>query len=342
VNYSDYKFAVSGNKIFFSLGAIKGVGQAAVDSIIEERARLPDKKFESPEDFFENVDLRKVNKKTIECLIKAGAFDSFGVERSELMVGYPRYIDRAEQSRKDKEMGQVSLFSLVEDIKKDEKIVLDKVAPWRKTEKLFHEKSVLGFYLSDHPLRGVTELAKSWISHSVSELFKIESKVPVSLLGMVNSLREIITKKGTRMAFGQLEDLTGSIEVVVFPNTYADYEIVLKSEGALLIKGQYEVSDGGSGKILVEEVKKLENEFLKTKKIHLKLTPEVLSQLDNLKEIIERYPGDTPIQFHLQLDDIGKKVSLDLLQPKGLMASHELIEKLQSASKDMSWIHLQQ
>lgn len=341
VNYSDYKFAVSGEKIFFSLGAIKGVGRAAVDSIVEEREKMPNKVFSGLEDFFEHIDLRKVNKKTMECLIKAGAFDSFHSNRAELFLGYTKFIERAELSRKDRELGQESLFAMAEDIQEQEKISLGKVAPWRKAEKLSYEKNVLGFYLSDHPLSGIDELAKAWVSHSVAQLQSVENKTTVTLMGMVNSLREIITKKGTRMAFAQLEDLTGSLELVVFPNVYLESELSLKSDGILLVRGNYERSDGGSGKILVEEVKKLETEILKSKRMHIKITSQVSDKLENLKEIFESFPGETPLQLHLCLDDIGKKVSMDLLEPKGVATSPDLIERLHLAVGNQGWIHLQ-
>ena len=116
INKSDYKFSVSDNQIFFSLGAIKGVGKAAVEAILEARKSMPEKSFESLEQFFEAVDLRRVNKKTIECLIKSGAFDGFGSNRAELMAGFPRFIERADQAKKDQEVGQVSLFALNDEI----------------------------------------------------------------------------------------------------------------------------------------------------------------------------------------------------------------------------------
>ena len=106
INHSDFKFSVEGDKIFFSLGAIKGVGKSAVESIIEARQAKEDKSFESLEDFFESIDLRRVNKKTIECLIKAGAFDGFGANRAELMGGYTQFIERADRAKKDRELGQ--------------------------------------------------------------------------------------------------------------------------------------------------------------------------------------------------------------------------------------------
>src|SRR5690606_12059145 len=111
VNMSDFLFTVNGDDIIFSLGAIKGVGGAAVESILQARSEQPEQKFETLDDFFASVDLRKVNKKTIESLIKAGAFDEFGYNRRELLDGYPLFIESQERQRKDKELGQFDLFA---------------------------------------------------------------------------------------------------------------------------------------------------------------------------------------------------------------------------------------
>ncbi|MCB0367309.1 MAG: DNA polymerase III subunit alpha, partial [Bdellovibrionales bacterium] len=197
VNHSEYKFTVKGNEIYFSLGAIKGVGQAAVDALLEARESKPEKKFETLEDFFATVDLRRVNKKTVECLIKAGAFDGFGANRAELTENYPRFIERAEQSRKDREVGQVSLFAMVEEVQEQEKVRVEKRAPWTRGLRLAGEKEVLGFYLSDHPLKGLDKLASRWVSANIAGLQDLNSKSNVRILGLISTMREIITKKGT-------------------------------------------------------------------------------------------------------------------------------------------------
>ena len=229
---------MNGDEIYFSLGAIKGVGQAAVESILEARENMPDKKFETLEDFFNNVDLRRVNKKTVECLIKSGAFSGFGFHRAQIMEGYANFVAHAESLRRDKEVGQASLFAIDEDIQEAQKVVLPEMEPWNRSARLAFEKEVLGFYLSDHPLKGISDVTKIWAEKSVKDLKSLTTKSKQSVLGLVSTFREIITKKGTRMAFVQLEDLTGVMELVVFPNAYAEYEMEIKSEKPLLITGQ--------------------------------------------------------------------------------------------------------
>ncbi|WP_374073275.1 DNA polymerase III subunit alpha [Bdellovibrio bacteriovorus] len=168
VNFSDYLFDVHGDEIYFGLGAIKGVGQNAVEAIIEAREGLPEKKFTSLDEFFNSIDLRRVNKKVIECLIKAGAFDGFGGHRAQLIAGYQKYLDRAQGLQKDKELGQASLFDLGPST--ETKVSLEECKPWSRTASLSYEKEVLGFYLSDHPLKGFDTLSELWTSCKVADL----------------------------------------------------------------------------------------------------------------------------------------------------------------------------
>ena len=342
VNYSEYKFTVKGDEIYFSLGAIKGVGQSAVESIIEARENKPEKKFESLEDFFESVDLRKVNKKTIECLIKAGAFDDFGYNRAELINGYLKFIDRADRVRKDADMGQVSLFSLDESIEEADKVSIDPCADWSRSQKLSYEKEVLGFYLSDHPMNGIDSLAKPWISDEIQNLVTKEKKQATTVVGMISTLKEIITKKGTRMAFAQLEDMTGQTELIIFPDAFSEYEDVLKSEKPILVSGAVEVSDDkSSSKILVESVKSFQDELVRVKKMVFRLPLESQEKLNDIKELISQYPGSTKLSFLMQLDDIKKQVELDLIEPEGVTLSSELLDSIYTLVPNNNTVQLQ-
>jgi DNA polymerase III subunit alpha len=143
INFSDYLFSCHDNTIYFGLGAIKGVGESAVQAILEAREKLPGKKFESLEDFFGQVESKKLNKKVVECLIKAGAFEGFGYHRAQLLGGYQKFLDAAVLKNKDKESGQVSLFDLDEN--HSDLIILEEATPWTRTLQLAAEKEVLGF-----------------------------------------------------------------------------------------------------------------------------------------------------------------------------------------------------
>jgi DNA polymerase-3 subunit alpha len=124
--------------------------------------------FSSLEDFFGRVDLKKLNKKVIESMIKAGALDGFGPHRAQLLVGYHKFLERSIENQKDRDLGQTSLFDIAGD--ENQAVVLDSVKPWTRTQSLAYEKEVIGFYLSDHPLKGFETLAQVWISGNIQDL----------------------------------------------------------------------------------------------------------------------------------------------------------------------------
>ena len=282
INHSDYRFIVKGKSIFFSLGGIKGVGQSAVEAILEARNLQKKKAFSSLSSFFESVDFGKVKKNTIECLIKAGAFDHFGFHRAELSKAYPYFIKRAEQKQKEQQRGQASLFSIHSQLEKEDHVRLKPVRPWPRSESLRKEKEVLGFYLSDHPLKDLMHQfqKKTWKGQKVSSVEEVTEKASfntssllknspskdtsspssiqnfsqgahkekkgqtsVVLLGLISHRKEILTRKGTKMAFLQLEDLTGSIEVIFFPSTYQIFREKTFSKNPVLVFGELNKRD---------------------------------------------------------------------------------------------------
>ncbi|MFN7825491.1 MAG: DNA polymerase III subunit alpha [Pseudobdellovibrionaceae bacterium] len=347
VNYSDYLFNVVGEEIYFGLGAIKGVGENAITAIFEARNTLPGKKFSSLSEFFETVDTKKLNKKVVECLIKAGAFDGFGYHRAQLMNGYPQFLDRAEEARKDKEIGQVSLFDLGEASEKEVK--LETVKPWSRTLSLANEKEVLGFYLSDHPLKGFENLSAVWTTAQVQSLPQIaedhkakqvkdnapkrydprnrdQGKKRVILSGLLVESREVITKKGTRMAFSKLEDLSGAVELVIFPDTYAKVSDFLKEERPVLIGGLLE-SDEGALKVIVDSIILLEDVLKKTKRVSVHLDQVQEENYGKLISLLSEFPGATQLDFVISLKDLGTEVCIES-ELKSVQVSNELLESL--------------
>ncbi len=341
INYSDFKFSIKDDTIFFSLGAIKGVGEAAVESIINARNLLPDKKFESLEQFFEVVD-RKVNKKTIESLIKAGAFDGFGPHRAQLFVGYEKYLNRASIAKQDRDVGQVSLFDMLENTNNDNsetRITLDEAAPWNRSARLAYEKEILGFYLSEHPLTGLGKLYNAWTTCEIDGLKNVDHKKRVVLAGLVTSLREIITRKGTRMAFAQLEDLTSHIELVIFPDVYKEAEKYLKEDHAVLLGGTFE-KEGDSRKILVDKVAKLEDILKKSKQGIFRIDNSMHSKMPELQELLVRYPGSTAIEILIDIPELEKTVSLDMEGQAGFSPSTEFFDHMQNLFGRTDFIEL--
>lgn len=344
VNFSDYLFSVKGEEIYFGLGGIKGVGAAAVDAIIEARNKQPNKQFASLDDFFENVDLRRVNKKVIECMIKAGAFDGFGVHRAQLFTGYSKYLDYAVGAQKDKDIGQVSLFDLGGE---KQSIVLESTKPWSRTQSLTYEKEVLGFYLSDHPLRGFEKLAKVWTTCDIVDLPKLEqtgekstpppkesgkwnrfqkdTKRRVIVAGLIIENREMITKKGTRMAFAKVEDLTGSVELVVFPDTFAKCGSFLKDERPLLVGGGLEVEED-SAKIIVDNIAPFDEIMKKTKRVSFRLDKLQEDEFEKLDTVLNAFQGETYVRLVLSLNE--KTVEMQTEAPKRIQISDAFFEEI--------------
>jgi DNA polymerase-3 subunit alpha len=346
VNFSDYLFSVKGEIIYFGLGGIKGVGSAAVEAIIEARNRQPDKKFANLDDFFENVDLRRVNKKVIECMIKAGAFDGFGLHRAQLFAGYSKYLDYAVGAQKDKDVGQVSLFDMGGE---KQSIVLEDLRQWSRTQSLSYEKEVLGFYLSDHPLRGFEKLAKVWTTCEIVDLpkhdmtpeekaaeaakkesgkwnrFQKDSKKRVIIAGLIIENREMITKKGTRMAFAKVEDLTGTAELVIFPDTFEKCGIMLKDERPLLIGGGLEINEG-SAKIIVDNIAPFDEIMRKTKRVSFRLDKLETSDFEKLETIFDAFQGDTNVRLVLSLNE--KTVEMQTETPKRIQISDAFFEEV--------------
>ena len=340
INSSEYHFTVQGDKIFFSMGAIKGVGEGAVESIVSARESLPHKKFESLAQFFESVDLKKVNKKALEALIKAGALEGFGYNRNELFSGYAKFIDRASKVREEREIGQGSLFALAEEEVEGETVHLETKPDFPKMERLRLEKEVLGFYLTDHPLQGMEPLSKEWTSGSVESLARLEPKSKVHLLGLLNVTRELITKKGTRMAFGQFEDLTGSLETVIFPNTFAEFESRLKTEDPVLITAVLEKEEGGGMKLILEEIKTLDAIYERIKKISVLMTQGNEAKMGLLKEVMTKHSGETGFELALELKDLNKIVGLELRDTKGVKPSALFFEDLMGVMEDPSKVRV--
>ncbi len=323
VNASEYKFTVKGERIFFSLGAIKGVGESAVEAIVE--ARFHGGEFKSLDDFFNRVDLKRINKKTIESLVKAGAFDGFGYNRKQIFEGYAQFIDRAGRSRKDAELGQVSLFA--KDTEEEASVRLAVSEEFSRSLRLAYEKEVLGFFLSDHPLQGFDRLTKNFQIIKTEHLKKLENKKPVQLLGLITSLREIITKKGTRMAFAQFEDLTGTLELVIFPDAYVKAQFLLREEGPILISGELSRENEGQ-KVFVEDARKFSDTLKRGKRLNFHLAADSHQKLDQLKALMLSMPGQIPVSLHIELDDLKASVRLDVLDPMGIEPSLEFFEKV--------------
>jgi DNA polymerase-3 subunit alpha len=240
------------NAIRFGLAAIKNVGEGPVNTILQARAEGGP--FQSLEDFCRRVDLRQVNRRALECLIKVGALDEFG-HRAQLLSIMDRMIALSAQSHQAKEVGQLLIFDLAtEDTGGDSSLhPLPDVPEVRNKEKLAWEKELVGVYISAHPLQQhIADLAQVVTAYS-GQITEEMAEQRVIIAGMVISVRQFITKKNEAMAFVQLEDLQGTIEVVVFPRVYGETKEILQPERLIIVKGKVDFK-GREPKILADTI----------------------------------------------------------------------------------------
>ena len=328
LNHSAYKFTALGEEIVFGLGGIKGVGQAAVEAILEARDVMPEKKFPSILEFFATVDLRRVNKKVIESLIKAGAFDTLHPNRAQLFLGFEKFLESAENTRKDREVGQASIFDL--DVEEKTDVELPQAPEWNRSMKLAFEREVLGFYISDHPMTGLESILRNHVTGSIADLKNTPSKKTVAIGGLVTGLKEFITKKGKRMAFAQLEDPTGLVELVIFPDAFLKYQELLKIARPLVVSGTHEQEEGVS-KILVDDFKTLERITSGARELVVTLNSSRFEAKDisKLAEVFARHQGETKSRVDVFMPDLGQRVTLELSAQYNVAPTEAFFEDLE-------------
>jgi DNA polymerase-3 subunit alpha len=300
INASALSFRVLGNSIRFGLGAVKNVGGSAIEAIREARQ---DGEFRDIFDFCERVDLRRVNKRVVESLIKCGAFDSTGAHRSALMAGLEEAMNLGQSIQQERESAQASLFGTAEIVKGNGNggARLPDLPEWDEKILLGFEKDALGFFITGHPLSRYVGLMKRFVTADTASLAELPDKSEVRVCGIVSTLKEILTKKGERMGFVSIEDLTGSVEVVVLPDIYAPCVHSLKSDEPLLVAGTLEVGEKGS-KIRASEVRSLkEVQVEETRSVHFTLRASGLERdhLESLKTILNHYQGPCRSLLHI-------------------------------------------
>ncbi|MDD2309420.1 MAG: DNA polymerase III subunit alpha [Desulfuromonadaceae bacterium] len=319
INSSGLSFTVAGTSMRFGLGAVKNVGSGAIEAILEARNDGP---FKSLYDFCERVDLRRVNKRVIESLIKCGAFDSTGAARSAQMEGLEAASNYGQKIQEEKASAQVSLFG-TEEVSRGNStggMKLPNTAEWHDKEKLAYEKEALGFLITGHPLDRYIDDVKRLSNTDIASMVEMAEGSEVRICGIVSALKEITTKKGDRMGFATIEDLTGSVEITVFSDIYTVASALLKSDDPLLVIGKLEKGEKGCKVLVMKggeenngkrfqhdrgpagDIKLLaEARAQTTKKVLFNLrTDETMpEQITLLKEVIERHPGSVPtcIQF---------------------------------------------
>jgi DNA polymerase-3 subunit alpha len=304
VNLSGFRFGVAAGTIRFGLGAVKNVGEKAIESIVG--ARESQGPFAALADFCRRVDLQLVNRRVIESLIKAGVFDSLGQSRAHLLTGLDAALEAGQRHQRERDLGQASIFDLMGGggLPAVEPAAVEPPIPeWDSDQLLLYEKEVLGFYLSGHPLKRVWAEAQRLGAIGTADLASREDSSRVVLCGLIGAMREINTKNGDRMAFATLEDMDGSLEITVFPETFRQSAAHLRSGAPLLVRGRVE-GTATARKLLAEEIRPLGAAGDSRPPVACRIRAERAGpeQLRDLRALCDAHPGPVPVYLHVRGD----------------------------------------
>ena len=294
VNESESDFTVSDGRIRFGLSAVRNVGEGVVEKIVDARDEEP---FESFFDFVNRVDTAALNKRTVESLIKAGAFDATGQTRKGLTLVHEQLLDATLERRRNEEMGQYSLFAGDDSAGEETNVEVPELM-WPQKTRLAFEKEMLGLYVSDHPLLSLGAALAANTTTSITELGDLTDRSPVTVGGIVGTITRRWTKNGDPMLFFQLEDLQGAVECIAFPKTVHDYGPFIVEDAVLVISGSLD-HRGDDVKVVSREIKELEirdDSNVRLSAPATRLTPEVVNRL---KSILKNHPGSASVFLHM-------------------------------------------
>jgi len=332
INESFKDFAVVGDRIRFGLAAVKNVGDAAIEAILTEREGGG--LFDSLFDFCERVDLRRVNRRVIESLVKCGAFDFTGAYRSQMLTVLDEVLSECQSIQKQKEESQLSMFIPVRGGKKTG---YPEIEEFPEKQLMAFEKETVGFYISRHPLLRYEALIRKSTAEDSSTLARLQNGAEVKVAGLVSGLKEITTKKGERMAFLTLEDRKGFVEVILFPEVFRASQAALQSGEPVLVRGILDLSEDQC-KVKAQEIQTLsEPPLSEVPPLHVRiplvvLTPRTLAQL---KEIVTAHPGKRPIILHL-VNGGNEETAIAFSERYGVEPSIRFQEEIRRLFQDVS------
>lgn len=320
-------------KIRFGLTAIKNVGEAAISSIIKEREKKG--KFTSVFDLCKRVDLRAVNKKVLESLVKCGAFDSLPGYRSQKLAVIDQAAEKAARLHKDREKGQLSLF---EGTETKDKVDLPPIKDISRTKRLNWEKELLGIYLSGHPLNGYNKRIAVFSTHSTAQSKKLENGKGVKIAGVVSNVSLKKDKRGKPMTFFTLEDPVSDVEVVVFSKVYENCSSYIKQGELVFVEGKVDAANDPS-KIIADRVRLFSAMEKKNGEFHIRVGPKdwERQRLEKVKKVLEERKGKNSVYLHFQ-DNNGENV---VVKAKSLKVnlSEEIIAQIeQVVGEGECWI----
>ena len=308
INESYSKFTVKGNSIRFGLAAIKNVGVNVVDGIVE--ARKSKGNFESLVDFISKIDLSTINKRAVESLIKAGAFDEFKIYRSKLLAVYEKVMDSIYNEKKRNIDGQISLFGIADESIKEPEVKYPDIKEFAKNNLLSMEKEMTGLYISGHPLDEYEKSLKVMTSTTIETIFQsyeaimdglgdddhlIQDNQRVILGGILAEVNQKVTRNNSIMAFLKLEDLTGVIEVVVFPKTLDKVRNLINLDSMVVINGRVNIKEDEEPKLICESIEPLEK--VNSDKVYIRVDDLQMAKAmkQKLIDVVSEYKGDSAL-----------------------------------------------
>jgi DNA polymerase-3 subunit alpha len=319
VNRSYKNFAVDEGNIRYGLHAIKNVGTGIIKEIIAKRKSGP---FTSFIGFCERIEPSELNKRDIESLIKAGAFDGFGLYRSQLLAIFDRVVTSIHDNSRKNVKGQVSLFEVNESFVNQNIIDYDipDIDELRENILLQFEKEVLGIYLSSHPFSKWREKFDDFNIQNIGEFIeKVKGKEEiydhktVVLIGMISKVNLKITKNSNEMAFISIEDIYNEQDIIVFPKTYNRVKNVLKLNNPIIVKGRINFDDSDLPKIIAVKIEKIDDALVEqmkqnNKKLYIKINNYNATDISKIKKVLKKYPGSKNVVLYFE--DLKKKYTL--------------------------------
>ncbi len=303
VNDSDFDFTPRGTDIRFGLSAVRNVGGNVVDSIIATRRRVG--RFADFHDFIAKVDASVCNKRVVESLIKSGAFDSLGDTRKGLVQIHEQVVDAAVDIKRAEAHGQFDLFGGLD--ANDDVAALPREVPsigeWEKSVLLAHEREMLGLYVSDHPLHGAERLLAQLTDRTIASLViddHSESST-ATVGGLVTSVQRKTTKKGSPWAIVTLEDLEGSVDVMVFPQIYAAVSTMLIDDSVIIVRAKVDRSDDDGLRLVAMEISQPDLTEAVSGPVRLTMAAArcIPPLVEKLKDVLAAHPGTTEVHLHL-------------------------------------------
>ena len=309
-SFAGFSVVPKTNKIRFGLSAIKNVGEAPIEAIVQERKRKGP--YKSIEDFIKRVDFSTINKKVLESLIRSGALDNLE-DRGKLLTNMESFLDYGVKKQRSSENGQIDMLSLFKEEETTGHLDLKEGISIDKKQKMAWEKELLGMYISEHPLKEFSKILKNKTT-SINSLTKEHLDRKVIVGGVITGIKKVLTRKKEQMMFASLEDITGNLEVLVFPKILEAYQGLWLEDKIILVQGRVSENRDGELKIIAEKARELTQDDLKERALKV-ITLEIKNgeekeTFSKIKEVLEENKGDDEVILLIKHDGQTKKIKL--------------------------------